>query len=95
MTPKRSRRESSNGKRKIEHYTHAGETRASTPVGLVTPETDRDAGNKTYAYDSHIDPTLQREGKDEHTSPRIPATSRIFSPSMLQSPKTVSGSNAS
>src|ERR1700716_4133776 len=45
----RGRRQLSDGKRKIEHYTHAG-TRANNPhVGLVTSETDRDAGNKTYA----------------------------------------------
>lgn len=70
MTQKpRSRRQPSNGKRKIEHYTHAGEKRANNPpVGLVTPETDRDAGNKTYAYDPHIDPTLQWAGKAERTS---------------------------
>jgi adenine-specific DNA-methyltransferase len=28
-------------------------------VGPVTLETDRDAGKKIYAYDPHIDPSLQ------------------------------------
>jgi adenine-specific DNA-methyltransferase len=44
-------------------------------VGLVTPETDRDAGNKTYAYDPHIDPALQSAGKTERTSFDIPTVS--------------------
>ena len=38
------------------------------PVGLVTPETDRDAGKKTYAHDPHLDPQLVWAGKAEHTS---------------------------
>jgi adenine-specific DNA-methyltransferase len=77
MTQKpRSRRQPSDGKRKIEHYTHAGKIRANNPpVGLVTPETDRDAGNKPYAYDPHIDPALQWAGKAERTSFEIPTVS--------------------
>src|SRR6202051_2899760 len=63
-------------KRKIEHYTHAGKDRANNPpVGLVTPETDRDAANKTYAYDPHVDPALQWAGKAERTSFEIPTVS--------------------
>jgi len=47
-------------KKPIEQYDHRDASRANTPpVGLVTPETDRDAGKKTYAYDPHIDPSLQ------------------------------------
>jgi hypothetical protein len=46
-------------KRKVENYTHPEEKRVNNPpVGLVTPETDRDAGKKTYAYDPHLDPSL-------------------------------------
>ena len=63
-------------KRKIEHYTHVGKDRANNPpVGLVTPETDRDADNKTYIYDPHIDPALQWAGKAERTSFEIPTVS--------------------
>ncbi|PXF60068.1 MAG: site-specific DNA-methyltransferase [Candidatus Methanogaster sp.] len=47
-------------KKPIEQYDHKEASRANNPpVGLVTPETDRDAGKKTYAYDPHIDPSLQ------------------------------------
>jgi adenine-specific DNA-methyltransferase len=47
-------------KRKVENYTHPEQKRVNNPpVGLVTPETDRDAGKKTYAYDPHLDPTLE------------------------------------
>ena len=65
-----------NAKRRIEHYTHVGKDRANNPpVGLVTPETDREAGNKAYAYDPHIDPALQWAGKAERTSFEIPIVS--------------------
>lgn len=37
-------------KRGVENYTHAGKERVNNPpVGLVTPETDKDAGAKTYS----------------------------------------------
>jgi len=43
----------------IEQYEHAEDTRKNNPpVGLVTPQTDRDAGKQRYAYDPHIDPAL-------------------------------------
>jgi len=46
------------------------------PVGLVTPETDPDAGaKKSYAYDPHLDPQLQWAGKAEHASFEIPTVS--------------------
>jgi adenine-specific DNA-methyltransferase len=64
------------GKRPIEHYTHAEKKRANNPpVGLVTSETDRDAGKKTYAFDPHLDPALQWAGKAERTSFEIPTVS--------------------
>ena len=64
MTPAGKR-----NKRKIESYSHAEARRVNNPpVGLVTPETDTQAGKKRYAYDPHIDPQLQWAGKAEHTS---------------------------
>ena len=63
-------------KRPIESYDHRGEERLNNPpVGLVTPETDQDAGRKTYAYDPHLDPQLQWAGKAEHTSFDVPTAS--------------------
>ncbi len=59
-------------------HPHAGKTRANNPpVGLVTPETDRGAANKTYAYDPHLDPALQlqRAGKADRRSFEIPTVS--------------------
>ena len=63
-------------KRPIESYDHRDKERLNNPpVGLVTPETDRDAGRKTYAYDPHLDPQLQWTGKAEHTSFEVPTVS--------------------
>ena len=46
-------------KRDIENYAHTDKERVNNPpVGLVTPETDKDAARKTYQYDPHIDPQL-------------------------------------
>lgn len=61
----------------IEQYEHTGTERANNPhVGLVTPVTDPDTGEKkTYAYDPHLDPQLQWAGKAEHTSFEIPTVS--------------------
>ena len=40
------------GKKQIEQYDHREASRTNNPpVGLVTAETVRDAGKKTYAYD--------------------------------------------
>jgi adenine-specific DNA-methyltransferase len=56
-------------KKPIEQYDHKGKERLNNPpVGLVTPETDKEAGKKKYAYDPHLDPSLQWAGKAEHTS---------------------------
>ena len=63
-------------KRAIRNYTHQGKQRPNNPpVGLVTPETDRDAGKKTYAYDPHIDPQLAWAGKAERTAFDVPTVS--------------------
>ena len=63
-------------KRNIENYVHMDKERANNPpVGLVAPETDRDAGRKTYAHDPHIDPQLSWAGKAEHTAFEVPTVS--------------------
>ncbi|HMG76984.1 MAG TPA: site-specific DNA-methyltransferase [Pyrinomonadaceae bacterium] len=60
----------------IEQYTHKGKDRVNNPpVGLVTPDTDKDMGKKTYSYDPHLDPTLIWAGKAEHTSFEVPTVS--------------------
>jgi adenine-specific DNA-methyltransferase len=47
-------------KKPIDQYDYKGKKRVNNPpVRLVTPETDKETGKKTYAYDSHIDPALQ------------------------------------
>ncbi len=62
--------------RNIEPYTHADKERVNNPpVGLVTPDTDQDAGKQTYAYDPHLDPQLHWAGKAEHTSFTVPTVS--------------------
>jgi len=63
-------------KRDVNHYTHTDKKRVNNPpVGLVTPDTDRDTGKKTYAYDPHLDPQLVWAGKAEHTSFEVPTVS--------------------
>src|SRR3984893_9566872 len=77
MIKKNSRGSSARTKRKIENYTHPEKKRVNNPpVGLVTPETDKDLGQKnTYAYDPHLDPSLQWAGKAERTSFEVPTVS--------------------
>ncbi len=63
-------------KKPIEQYDHNGKKRVNNPpVGLVTPETDRETGKKTYAYDPHLDPQLVWAGKAERTSFEVPTVS--------------------
>ncbi|MFZ3169737.1 MAG: site-specific DNA-methyltransferase [Candidatus Methanoperedens sp.] len=63
-------------KKPIEQYDHKGKERCNNPpVGLVTPETDREGAKKSYAYDPHLDPALVWAGKAEHTSFEIPTVS--------------------
>ena len=63
-------------KREVENYTHADKERVNNPpVGLVTPDTDKDAGKKTYAHDPHLDPQLVWAGKAEHTSFQVSTVS--------------------
>jgi adenine-specific DNA-methyltransferase len=72
-----ARKKRTESKRPIESYEHRDKQRVNNPpVGLVTPETDRDAGAKrSYAYDPHLDPQLQWAGKAEHTSFEVPTVS--------------------
>ena len=71
-----ARRKSTKTKRPIESYQHADKERVNNPpVGLVTPDTDPDAGPRTYAYDPHLDPQLHWAGKAEHTSFAVPTVS--------------------
>ena len=53
-------RAKNSSKKSVEQYDHKDKTRLNNPpVGLVTPDTDREEETKTYAYDPHIDPSLQ------------------------------------
>jgi len=54
----------------IESYAHPDKERLNNPpIGLVTPDTDPDAGPKTYQYDPHLDPQLVWAGKAEPEEP--------------------------
>jgi adenine-specific DNA-methyltransferase len=69
-------RKKKSAKKPIEQYDHKDKKRVNNPpVGLVTPDTDKETGKKTYAYDPHIDPSLQWSGKAEHTSFEVPMVS--------------------
>ena len=63
--------------RKIEQYEHSKDERTNIPhVGLVTPESDPETGEKkTYEYDPHLDPQLQWAEKKEHTTFEVPTVS--------------------
>jgi len=63
--------------KEIEQYEHKDKERANIPpVGLVTPASDPDTGDKkSYEYDPHLDPQLQWAGKAEHTSFEVPTVS--------------------
>ncbi len=64
-------------KKDIEQYDHKDKQRLNNPpVGLVTPDTDKDTGQKKeYQYDPHLDPQLVWAGKAEHTSFEVPTVS--------------------
>ena len=86
-------------KRQIDNYVHTGRERLNNPpVGLVTPDTDKDAGKRTYAYDPHLDPQLVWAGKAEHTSFKVPTVSlhvheRIDPLSIVEAVKRRNGSD--
>jgi adenine-specific DNA-methyltransferase len=70
------KRKSTNNSKPIEQYEHKDKERLNNPpVGLVTPDTDKDGKKKKYEYDPHIDPQLQWAGKAEHTSFEVPTVS--------------------
>ena len=87
--------------RPIEAYDHLGQKRLNNPpVGLVSPETDRDVGRKTYEYDPHLDPQLQWAGKAEHTSFEVPTVSlhvheRIDPRTIIEASRKRNGAGAS
>ena len=69
-------RRSNKAGRPIDTYAHTDKERVNNPpVGLVTPETDRDAGDKSYAHDPHLDPHLSWSGKAEYTAFEVPTVS--------------------
>ena len=100
-TSPRVGRPPANSKRPIESYEHKGKERLNNPpVGLVTPDTDPDAGQKKeiYAYDPHLDPQLQWAGKAENTSFAVPTVSlhvheRIDPRSIIEAVKKKNGSH--
>ena len=63
-------------KRDIRHYTHTDQQRLNNPpAGLVDQANDPDGAQKQYAFDPHLDPSLQWAGKAEHTSFSVPTVS--------------------
>lgn len=86
-------------KRPIEQYSHADKKRVNNPpVGLVTPDTDETETKRTYAYDPHLDPSLQWAGKAERTSFDVPTVSlhvheRIDPRSILEAVRKKNGNN--
>lgn len=61
--------------RDIETYTHDGVKRTNNPpVGMAQYDTQEET-KKTYAFDPHLDPTLQWAGKTEGTSFEVPTSS--------------------
>ena len=48
-------KEPKRGKKPIEQYDHKGKKRINNPpVGLVSPELDREKGVKAHAYEPHM-----------------------------------------
>ena len=86
-------------KRPIEQYEHKDKTRVNNPpVGLVTPDTDKDGSKKKYSYDPHLDPQLQWAGKSERTSFEVQTVSlhvheRIDPRSIIEAVRKKNGSN--
>ena len=86
-------------KKPIEQYEHKNKKRTNNPpVGLVTPQTDKETGKKTYAYDPHLDPQLVWAGKAEHTSFEVPTVSlhvheRIDPRSIIEAVRKKNGNN--
>jgi hypothetical protein len=74
-------------KREIAHYAHADKERLNNPpVGLVTPDTDRDVGKKTYAYDPRLDPQLSGPGRPNIPRSRCPRSPCTFTSGSIPTP---------
>src|SRR5437016_809610 len=72
----RRRKTSAAESKPIEQYTHTDKDRVNIPpVGLVTPDTDKDGRKQQYQYDPHLDPQLVWAGKTERTSFEVPTVS--------------------
>ncbi len=89
---------SKTAKRNIENYQHKGKKQVNnSPVGLVTPDTDKGAGKKTRDYNPHLDSTLILTSMAERTSFEAPTfrfrcTSKVApsgTPGLLASNPTV------
>ena len=83
----------------IEDYAHEDKERTNNPpVGLVTPQTDPDTGGKkTWAYDPHLEPSLQWAGKAERAPFEVPRVSlhvheRIEARTIIEAVKKGNGS---
>lgn len=73
-TPKR--KTAAPAQKTIEPYEHKGKQRLNNPpVGLVNADSEPEEPRKTYAYDPHLDPSLQWAGKAERTSFDVPTVS--------------------
>src|SRR5688500_6814917 len=63
----------------IERYEHRDKQRLNNPpVGLINADSEPEEPRKTYAYDPHLDPSLQWAGKAERTSFDVPSVSLHF-----------------
>lgn len=98
MPIKKKKKIPATSKKPIVSYKHLDKQRLNNPpVGIVTPETDPDEGNKKkYEYDPHLDPQLVWAGKAEHTSFDVPTVSlhvheRIDPRTILDSVKKKNG----
>jgi adenine-specific DNA-methyltransferase len=66
--PRKSSKTSATDSSDILSYRHPDKRSNNPEVGMVTPATDPDAGKTKWAYDPHLDPTLNWAGKAERTS---------------------------
>lgn len=99
MAKQKKRKISPSNKKPIEQYEHKDKDRSNNPpVGLVTPDTDKDLGKKKYEYDPHLDPQLQWAGKAERLSFDVDTVSlhvheRIDPRSIIEAVRKKNGSN--
>ena len=99
MAKTKKRSTSVNYKKPIEQYEHKDKVRTNNPpVGLVTPDTDKEEKNKTYSYDPHLDPQLVWAGKAERLSFDVDTVSlhvheRIDPRSVIEAVRKKNGSN--